>query len=380
MSRSGRGGGAAGNDTVTALTRYAKLEAVGTYRQSEAAAPVEVVLSFGARSLIIMGMDDRAIAHWPLASLRGRPADRGLTLAPDAHAVERVETEDVDMIAAIHAVCPDLMRAEPPAPPRRHRRNWARPLAVVAAIALVAGFLGLPAMAPQIARAMPVDQARALGLSLVATLRRAAPRPLQTCTSADGRGALATVVARVATEGIAPVVHILDRPGQTALLLPGGVIMIDRGLLDRLRSPEELAGLLAHLLGHAAHRDPLRHLLGQASSWQIVRLWLGFVPDDEARRTMLGLLSGAPLGAATERAADAWTHRRLGQRGLPSSVYGRLASRLADSPVGVQHGWGAATLAAADAADRIGAARFTPALDDRAWLALQNICDETKAL
>ena len=55
---------------TTALAGYEKLEAVARYFDGRSAQPVEVVLSFGGRSLVIVGLDDRAIAHWPLATLR----------------------------------------------------------------------------------------------------------------------------------------------------------------------------------------------------------------------------------------------------------------------------------------------------------------------
>ena len=42
----------------TALDKYAKLEALARYFDGEAAQPRDVVLGFGARTLIIIGFDD----------------------------------------------------------------------------------------------------------------------------------------------------------------------------------------------------------------------------------------------------------------------------------------------------------------------------------
>src|SRR5690625_4964871 len=107
---------------VTALDRYAKLEAIGQYHDLHEDAPREVVVSFGERSLIIMGLDDHPITHWPLASLRTRddPSILPIEIAPEGIEDERLVLDDREMSAAIAEVCPDLYRA-PPRPPQRRR-------------------------------------------------------------------------------------------------------------------------------------------------------------------------------------------------------------------------------------------------------------------
>ncbi|QGY40144.1 M48 family metalloprotease [Pseudodesulfovibrio cashew] len=56
-----------------------------------------------------------------------------------------------------------------------------------------------------------------------------------------------------------PVVHIEQSDGVNAFALPGGNIVVLSGLLDQAASEREEAFVLAHELGHIAHRD---HLLG----------------------------------------------------------------------------------------------------------------------
>ena len=55
-------------------------------------------------------------------------------------------------------------------------------------------------------------------------------------------------------------VRIADSPAVNAVALPGGRILVFRGLLDKVGSENELAMVLAHELGHFAHRDHLRSL------------------------------------------------------------------------------------------------------------------------
>ncbi len=56
--------------------------------------------------------------------------------------------------------------------------------------------------------------------------------------------------------------HVFLDPSNTvnAIALPGGNIVVYKGLLTQVKSENELAMVLAHELGHFAHRDHLRSL------------------------------------------------------------------------------------------------------------------------
>jgi Zn-dependent protease with chaperone function len=53
-------------------------------------------------------------------------------------------------------------------------------------------------------------------------------------------------------------VHVRDAAIINALAMPGGHIVIFTGLLEKIGSENELAFILAHEMGHYAHRDHLR--------------------------------------------------------------------------------------------------------------------------
>ncbi len=55
-------------------------------------------------------------------------------------------------------------------------------------------------------------------------------------------------------------VFLDDSDTVNAVALPGGNIVVYKGLLDQVKSENELAMVLAHELGHFAHRDHLRSL------------------------------------------------------------------------------------------------------------------------
>jgi len=53
---------------------------------------------------------------------------------------------------------------------------------------------------------------------------------------------------------------VIDDDGANAIALPGGTILVTRGLLDQVESENELAFVLGHELGHFRNRDHLRSL------------------------------------------------------------------------------------------------------------------------
>ena len=65
------------------------------------------------------------------------------------------------------------------------------------------------------------------------------------------------MVARLDADARLPYplrVSVLDHGMANALAVPGGRILIFRGLLEAADNPEEVAGVLAHEIGHVAAR------------------------------------------------------------------------------------------------------------------------------
>ncbi len=371
---------------MTALDRYAKLEAVARYLDGVSSEAREVVLSFGERSLIIMGLDDRPIAHWPLASLRalGPPAERPMELVPDPSSAERLLLEDGEMSAAIAEVCPDLHPAPASAARRTRGRGRAAVLAFVMLVAIVAGaaYLGLAALPDQLSDMVPPEQETALGEAVAARLpallgASAAP---ELCVAEEGVAALRALSARLALPATLRV-SVLDDPGIDALALPGGRVVLLRGLIDGARSPEEVAAVLAHAAGHAAHRDALEAALDRS----VVGAAAILVGETHARWALdaatAAVLDPVPSHDA-ETQADAEAFAILAAAELPARPLSEVMDRLTAEPAGAArylaaHPWSAERRAAAAVADAVGDAPFRPALRDRDWIALGSICERT---
>lgn len=380
---------------MTALDRYAKLEAVARYLDGPAAAAREVVVSFGERSLVIMGLNDKPIAHWPLASLRalGPPGQPPVELVPDAASDERLVLDDREMAAAIREVCPDL-HAAPPAPERRGWPGRALAAGALAALLAAAGWAVWPMLPGSLLDLVPPEREAALGEALaarVAVLAEGSPPGL--CVAEEGLAAL-----RELGERLAPVagpeagpggplrVTVLDDPAADAVALPGGRVVVFRGLLEAAATPEEVAAVLAHAIGHARSRDPMRAVLDQAGAGALVSMLAGDITGERVLAGAAGAL-GRGYPAGTEARADAAAFGLLAGAGLPAdsvaALSGRLAGAKAETGGGParylsRHPWSPARADAAAAADTIGNAPFRAALQDRDWIALGNICDRTR--
>ena len=87
-------------------------------------------------------------------------------------------------------------------------------------------------------------------------------------------------------------VSVVDSPVVNAFAAPGGYIVIYKGLLKFTKSPEELAGVLAHEIEHVIHRHVTRMLLQQAS----LGIILGAVTGDLDGAMTLGIQAASLLG------------------------------------------------------------------------------------
>ena len=151
-----------------------------------------------------------------------------------------------------------------------HRGGRLR-LTILAAVAIVGitGALylwGIPALAALAAPRVPTAWEENLGRSAMEYL---AP-PELVCRDPRLRQALDSIVARLAAEVPGSPytfrLFVVNRPQVNALAAPGGYLVVYRGLLERTRSPEELAGVLAHEMQHVLRRHATQALIQHTST------------------------------------------------------------------------------------------------------------------
>ena len=93
-----------------------------------------------------------------------------------------------------------------------------------------------------------------------------------------GRAALDKLVGKLEAAAALPFplhVEVVRRAEPNAMALPGGHIYVDDGLIAKAQTPDELAGVLAHEIGHVAHRDGTRTVLQTAGLSFLFGMMLG---------------------------------------------------------------------------------------------------------
>ncbi len=132
------------------------------------------------------------------------------------------------------------------------------------------------------------------------------------CAAADARSALSAMVARIA-EGNPPLqpaqINVYDMALTNAWAMPGGRIVITRSLIAKADAPEEVAGVLAHELGHTFFRHSEAQII-RATGLQLLASLINAGNGD----TMSSLASVTAIlkySREAEAEADAFALRAL---------------------------------------------------------------------
>ncbi|MEM8656158.1 MAG: M48 family metallopeptidase [Pseudomonadota bacterium] len=357
----------------------------GVYFDGDSPSPHPVFISASAEGddLILTRTGGPDIV-WPKVDIRAvqdqpRGADRMLRLLTDP--VARLYIPDRNKI-------PHLPHLDRPAPPKGRGRLALWAAGAVAAVALQIGVL-IPLMADQLANVIPARAERALGEATFDQIRDAlgsdALGPLRVCENPEGQAALADMAATFSSalpDDTELSVFVLNHRMINAFALPGGYVVFFRGLIDAAESPDEVAAVMAHEIGHVVSRDPTRHALRSAGSIGVLGLLFGDFAGGAVVLFLTERLIDASYSQAAEIAADAFAHEALEQASVSPAALGDMFQRLRDK-YGENDGVVAHFLSHPSLSDRIEDAHaaapedgaWTPILSDEQWADLQAICD-----
>lgn len=352
--------------------------------------PHSVTLGFDddAGQLVIKGVGDAPIL-WPYRELR---AQRDQARAEDGLILSRAEGDPARLM--LDAGDTLLIRARAHWLHRRvHPVRWRRiallALSALASVALMIAVL-VPLLSDRLASALPAEGEAALGEATLGHIRRAldpAGIGVAFCDEPGGQKSLDLMEARLADalpEPVSFTVSVVDHPMVNAFALPGGQIVLFRGLIEQAGSPEEIAAVLAHEIGHVAARDPTRIALRSAGSIGVLGLLFGDFAGGALVLFLAERIITADYTQEAEAAADAYAHAALVSADIsPAAIaefFDRLMSEGGDPPPLVQH-----FLAHPALSDRIAAARASvpegmrpvPLLAEEDWAALAAICGGT---
>jgi Zn-dependent protease with chaperone function len=382
--------------TTTTPRQPSPPRGAAVYFDGTSSARNDVVVEAGAAGLRILAGGgpsqdhghERVLDEWSYAELRRMSAPEGvLRLGRRGETLSaRLEIRGPALIAAIAERTATLDRGG--AAERRLRRKIVGLSLAAAASLIVTAVFGLPALASRIIPFVPLAVDRKLGDAIDRNIRPALDTQhlgaAFVCGTAPGeaagRAALDKLIGKLEAAAALPFalrVAVVRRAEPNAMALPGGRIYVDSGLIAKAQTPDELAGVLAHEIGHIAHRDGTRTVLQTAGLSFMFGMMLGdFVGGGAvviAARTVLK----SSYSRRVEAAADAYSVDLMEKAGGDPHALGAVLARIVDDKdrgmkLLLDHPETKDRIAAIDAVAFAGTT--APLLDAADWSALQHIC------
>jgi predicted Zn-dependent protease len=353
-------------------------EGAAVYFDGASSRKHQVTLRLGAGLDIVE--DGAVVATWPFDAIRrvDGPVGRLRLGCKSALPLARIEIDDAATIEAVIArsTALDTDRGGP----KQTLRIVAWSAAAIASIVGIAVF-GIPYAADRLAPLVPYSMEQRMGQAVDAQVR--AIFGGKVCESPEGRAAFAKMVEQLRLAG--GVEHAFDAnvlPSiiPNAIALPGGKIYLFDGLLQKAASADEVAGVIAHELGHAHHRHVMRTLIHNGGTSFLIGLLLGDVTGGAAVIFATRSMLQASHSREAEQEADNFafeTMRKLGRSPVPMAelllrITGEQAKALRGFTFLNSHPVTEDRLAAAKKNESPSAGPSL--LSEREWSALKAIC------
>lgn len=209
------------------------------------------------------------------------------------------------------------------------------------------------------------------------------------CETPEGRAALDRLTAKLsqAAGGKATFKVVVSDWGLiNAFAAPGEQIVLTRGLIEKAESAEEVAGVLAHEMGHGLERHPEAGIVRAIGFTAAFELMMG---GSSGTLGNLGImLAQLSYSREAEREADQQALRlmkdaRIGPRGF-ASFFRRVMKQEEDSEIGKAISGFEVLRTHPNTSERIAAIEKTPAYETAPalaaadWKALKSICNVKK--
>jgi Zn-dependent protease with chaperone function len=288
------------------------------------------------RHVVQPGLTDRVdivengtvVAVWPFAEIRRVDGVAGVLRlsCQSAPPLARLEVRDTALAEALILRCPHL---DDDAVGRRGVTaiiGWS----IAATVSIVAViWFGLPLAADRLAPLVPPVLERRIGDASEKQI--SAIFGSSTCNGPAGGAAFNKLIKQISTAAgfTTPVrAAVLDTPVPNAFALPGGKVFLFDGLLAKSNDPDEVAGVLAHELGHVMHRDNTRNMIYSGGTSFLIGLLFGDVTGSGALIFASRSLVTASYSREAEQNADDFSISVMHRLGRPTKPMGDLIFRV----------------------------------------------------
>jgi len=324
-----------------------------------------------------------APVRWAYADIRRADSPAGILrlASTSAPPLARLEIRDVALAADVTTRCTRLDEHQTTGRGVAKIVGWS----MAAAVSIVCVVLfGVPLAADRLAPLVPKPIERRIGDASEVQVKTIFGR--RVCEDPAGKAAFTKLVNRLrdaaGLDDDNMTAGVLPSPIPNAFALPGGKVFVLNALIDKAESPDELAGILAHELGHLRHHDNMRGLIYNGGTSFLIGLLFGDVTGSSAVIFASRSVVEASYSREAETAADTFAidiMHALGRSPKPAAELmfritgkegGGLTSILASHPLTEDR------LARMTKEDR--PASGPPLLTDTEWRALKEICGSGK--
>ena len=272
--------------------------------------------------------DGSAPALWAYADVRRADSPPGILRVTclSAPALARLEIRDPAVAAELVLRCTQL--GEHLSDGRGVAKIVGWSLAATVSIVLVVLF-AIPLAADRLAPLVPPALERRIGDAAEVQIRTIFRD--RVCDSKPGQLAFSKLVNRLREQAgldITPQATVLSTPVPNAFALPGGRIYLFEGLLAKAENPDEIAGVLAHELGHLNHRDNMRALIYNGGTSFLIGLLFGDVTGSSAVIFASRTLVTASYSRKAEQDADTFSIGVMQRLGRSPKPMGELLFRV----------------------------------------------------
>jgi Zn-dependent protease with chaperone function len=302
------------------------------YSDGRTAARVKVSVQIGDGALIIEPDDEEdesPLLVWEFNDLRLADEMRkgqAVRLINVAQSDARLSFIDGAILDPLLASIPE-MRASGALGRRPGLRLVQGAGGIAAVVAIL--FFGLPRAAEPVAALMPLAWEEAIGEQIFAGFQGGK----KFCGGAAGGDALERLTDRLMADLDSRYSFrfaVVDSKAVNAFAAPGGYIVLYRGLIGDARSSDEVAGVLAHEIGHVIERHATEGIVRATGLALIVQLLLG----DPSGILGIGAAAGEMLLSLAysrddEAEADAIAVDMLAASGIDSDGFVRFLQRIA---------------------------------------------------
>ncbi|WP_407156365.1 M48 family metallopeptidase [Bradyrhizobium sp. STM 3557] len=285
------------------------------------------VVSIALVNQLVMRSDDNFVS-WAYSDIRRVDSPTGTLRVScrSAPPLARLEIRDPALAAELVARCAGIDENQLNGGAIARIVAWS----VAAAASIVAVVLfAIPFAADRLTPLVPRTMERHLGEAAEVQLTTVFGDKI--CKGAAGQAAFAKLVEALRVPaGLDATVksQVLDTPIPNAYALPGGRFFLLSGLLEKARDPDEIAGVLAHELGHLKHRDNVRELIHNGGSSFLIGLLFGDITGAGAALFASRTLVSASYSREAEHDADSFAIEVMHKLGRPTRPMGELMFRV----------------------------------------------------